>query len=134
MLPATWCGAEALWRLAPRLVVPNLASTTSGGQTATASGLRYLYVNKMVHRDLKPANVLLAHRATAAPPWPILKIGDFGFASQHDDRATMSGRYGSLIYMVRVRNHAHGLGLADSGAHGAVDVVLMKTKSRRRRF
>ena len=134
VLPATWCGAEVHWLLAPRLGVSNLASTTSCGQAATASGLWYLYVNKMVHRDLKPANVLLAHRATVAPPWPILKIGDFGFAAQHDDRATISGRYGSLIYMVRVRNHAHGLGLADSCAYGVVDVVLVKTASRRRRL
>ena len=88
----------------------------------------------MVHRDLKPANVLLAHRATAAPPWPILKIGDFGFAAQHNDRATMSGRYGSLLYMVRARIHGPGLGPADCGAHGAVDVVLAEAASRRPRL
>ena len=55
----------------------------------------------VVHRDLKPANVLLVARATVAPPWPILKIADFGFAREKDQAGTVSGRYGSLLYMVR---------------------------------
>ena len=64
----------------------------------TASGLWFMHRHRLVHRDLKPANVLLRYPATTAPPWPFLKIADFGFA-KHDATGTLNGRFGSLLYM-----------------------------------
>jgi serine/threonine protein kinase len=90
----------------------------------TGAGLWCLQAHMLVHRDLKPANVLLAQRATTTPPWPFLKIADFGFARERDASGNVQGRYGSLLYMVRIQPAhafppgAHAMFVSLTGARG----------------
>lgn len=59
-----------------------------------ANGLKYLDKNNIVHRDIKPKNILLTenHR--------ILKIADFGFAKQNNNRQLLYETIcGSPLYM-----------------------------------
>jgi len=58
-------------------------------------GMRFLLAQDLIHRDLKPQNLLLSKRA----PDAVLKIADFGFATQLQAAAMADTMCGSPLYM-----------------------------------
>ncbi|MEN2499589.1 MAG: Serine/threonine-protein kinase D1, partial [Marteilia pararefringens] len=58
------------------------------------NGLGYLHDNNIIHRDIKPENLLINKTVTAAEPFGVVKIADFGLSrmlSQEKYRRTFCG-------------------------------------------
>jgi len=61
-----------------------------------AQGLSFLWMRSLIHRDLKPENILIQSRDQK---YPILKIADFGFATELEESETLQQKFGTPLYM-----------------------------------
>lgn len=56
----------------------------------TVDGVQFLHSNKIIHRDIKPENILLTIKKRADGELLLVKIADFGLATQVEHSLAMA--------------------------------------------